>query len=321
MSKLKNIGKRIINPFLLKKPEHLKVVVLCIAVATTFWFFIAFNKTYTTVFSYPINYKYNKEKLIPVNKLTQYVEISLTGQGWNLLKEYFSIDKRDIDIELPNEPGKTVVNEAQFIASASNIFKNVTINSVFSDSIFCNLDYKISKLVALYLPKDSIILNNGYSISSDIIIDPKEIYITGPASIIDLVNDTFQLTLLEEIDDDFDDDVKLNLPDRVLCENDEVVVSFDISPYIEIEKEFSYSVIGGSDSLLILEPKSIIGSCYLPENLEDLLNDSSISINLDLTNFVFKKDTFIPISEIIKPDFVRKGVLEDTLIQIRKIND
>ena len=112
-----------------------------------FWFFIAFNKTYTTVFSYPINYKYNKEKLIPVNKLTQYVEISLTGQGWNLLKEYFSIDKRDIDIELPNEPGKTVVNEAQFIASASNIFKNVTINSVFSDSIFCNLDYKISNHV------------------------------------------------------------------------------------------------------------------------------------------------------------------------------
>lgn len=321
MGELQKIGRRIISPFLLQKPEHLKVVVLCIAVATTFWFFIAFNKTYTTVFSYPINYIYNQDKLIPINKLTQSVNISLTGQGWDLLKEYFAIDKKYIDIELPNSPGIEFINEDRFRASAINSFNKVKINSVLADSIFCNLDYKISKLVKLSLPKDSIVLNNGYAISSDIVIKPNEIYITGPASVVKLVEDTFQLSLLDEIDDDFDDDVKLNLPSRILCENENVIVNFDISPYIEIEKEFNYQVKGLTDSLLIFEPKKLIGNCYLPENLEELLNDSSIIITLDLTNFVFEKDTNIPISEVFKPDFIRKVVLEDTLIRISKNND
>ena len=300
----------------MKKSEHVKVVVFCIIGATTFWFFIAFNKTYTTVFSYPINYTYNKAKFIPLSDLKSTVKISLSGQGWDLLKEYFSLDKKKIDIKLYNRLGKATIRLTQFEESVNNTFTKVTVNNILSDSINYELDYRISKIIKLDLVKDSIKLNNGFSISSDITINPEEVYITGAASILNKIDKTFYLKIDEKIDDDFDDDIDLNFPDKIICDLKEVAVAFDLSPYVEIQKKFTYEVEGNKDTSLLFSPAFLLGNYYIPENLKNQVNDSSFSITLNLNNFIFERDTSLPLTEIIKPEFVRRLVLEDTLIQI-----
>ena len=320
MRRLQHIIKWFLNPFLVKRPEHVKVVVLCIAVATTFWFFIAFNKTYTTVFVYPINYEYNKEKFTPVNTLESSVQISLSGQGWDLLKEYFSLDKKYLKIILSNEIDKEIVTNDRLELAAADIFESVSVNRILIDSIICDLDYKVSKVIAINLKEDSINLNNNYAISSVINISPKEIHISGPATIINDIDDTLQLRVSKELDEDYDDEIAVQLPEKVICDVKEVNVNFNLSPYIIKKKQFPYTVYGWTDSTLTLFPKIISVTYKIPENKLKELNDSSILFDLDLKEFVYDQDTTLPIHVSQKSSFVKAITIEDSLIEIKKID-
>ena len=318
MNKVLNITKWIFNPFLVKKPGQVKVVVLCIAVATTFWFLNAFNKTYTTTYSYPLHYNYDEGKFIPVESLKSSVEISLTGQGWELLKEAFSLEHKTIELSLSNLPGTEVIDQSVILRSSKDILDKFEVNRIFTDSIKCNFDYKVSKLINLTLPLDSINLSNGYAIISEVKIEPSQIYITGAASVLDNVSENYVIDLHEEVDDDFDDDVEIDFPDGVISDLEEVNVVFDIAPYILIEKTLNYQVLNNSDTSLKLTPSYLDVKVYLPEIYEDQLTDSSFSIELDLTDFEYSNDTFFYPEVIEKPDFVKKVVFEDSVIQITK---
>lgn len=320
MKRLLHIVRWFLNPFLVKRPEHVKVVVLCIAVATTFWFFIAFNKTYTTVFVYPINYEYNKDKYTPINTLVPTVPISLSGQGWDLLKEYFSLDKKYLNIILSNEVDKEIVTNDRLELAAADIFEGVLVNRILIDSVICDLDYKVSKVIAINLKGDSINLNSNYAIGSKINILPKEIHISGPATIISNIDDTLQLKISKEVDENYDDEISVNLPEKVVCDVKEVNVNFRLSPYIIKKKQFPYTVYGWNDSTLTLYPKIVSATYKIPENRLEDLNDSSILFDLNLNNFIYEKDTNLPIHLLQKPNFVKDMIIEDSLIEIKKID-
>ena len=50
-------------------------------------------------------------------------------------------------------------------------------------------------MINFSLPADSIKLENGYAIVSEIKITPNQIYITGPASILDTIPENYILKL------------------------------------------------------------------------------------------------------------------------------
>lgn len=317
MNEIINITKWIFNPFLVKKPGQVKVVVLCIVVATTFWFLNAFNKTYTTTYSYPIHYEYDIEKYVPTNSLKSTVNISLTGQGWDLLKEAFSLEENEIIITPVNLPGKEIISQNIILESTREILSKFEVNKVFADSIYCEFDYKVNKLIKLSLPVDSIRFANGYAITSPIIIDPNEVLITGPSKILDTIQDNYFISLKNEIDDDYDEDIELNFPTGINVEIDEVNVSFETSPYIEIIKKLKYRVINYSDSNLIFNPKTIDIKIYTTEFYKDSITDSLFSCELNLQNLKIKKDTFLhPTISSKIPEYIKKVYLEDSTINI-----
>lgn len=317
MDKLLNIVKWIFNPFFVQKTDQLKVVALCVVVATTFWFLNAFNKTYTTVFSFPIAYNYDKEKYIPLEPLKTSVEISLTGQGWDLLKEAFSVENEPILITPSKLPGIEFISARVIENRSLSLLERFQINEILTDSLKCNFDYKISKLVNLKLPLDSISLGNGYAIVSDIEVTPKQVHISGPASVLEGLRDTMRLKLHEIVEDDFDDEIALDFPQSVISALEEVNIRFDIAPYIEVTRTLPYTIVN-KNSNLAFRPKKILVKAYLPEKFQKNLVDSTIKLQLDLTHFTFEKDTVLPVQIMGFPKFVKYVTVEDSSIYITK---
>jgi YbbR domain-containing protein len=90
-----------------QKLSNLKVVVLCIAAATTFWILNALNKDdYTTVVDYPIELSYDKEKYMAVEKEPAQIQIEIRGNGWDLLRKYFKLNTLPFLVSLENPAAK-----------------------------------------------------------------------------------------------------------------------------------------------------------------------------------------------------------------------
>jgi hypothetical protein len=82
-----------------KKLSNLKVVVLCILAATTFWILNALNKdNYNTIVDYPIQWEFDRENFMPVKPLPESVQIQISGNGWDLLRKYFNLNEPPFSI-------------------------------------------------------------------------------------------------------------------------------------------------------------------------------------------------------------------------------
>ena len=74
------------------KTSNLKVVVLCVVTATTFWLLNALNKdNYTTVVNQPISLQFDPTEYMAVKDLPKEVKIQINGNGWDLLKKHLKI--------------------------------------------------------------------------------------------------------------------------------------------------------------------------------------------------------------------------------------
>ncbi len=86
------------------KEGNLKIVLLCVLAATTFWFFSALNKTdYTTRLDYPIVFSYPTDSTYLLSQLPENISVQVSGGGWHLLRKTLLVNTRPVQITL-DEP-------------------------------------------------------------------------------------------------------------------------------------------------------------------------------------------------------------------------
>src|SRR5690606_2722030 len=84
-----------------QKASNIKVVVLCVLAATTFWILNALNKdNYNTIVDQPIEFYYDREEYMAVEELPTNLKIEIYGNGWDLLRKYFKFNVIPFPIEL-----------------------------------------------------------------------------------------------------------------------------------------------------------------------------------------------------------------------------
>ena len=129
-----------------KKLSNLKVVVLCIAAATTFWILNALNKDdYNTIVDFPIEIVYDQNQFVAVAGLPKTLEIEISGNGWDLLRKYFNFNNDSYPIELSNPASQNYVLTANFKRSLGEFLSPTQLVSVLEDS----LKYKIDKIKSI----------------------------------------------------------------------------------------------------------------------------------------------------------------------------
>ena len=265
MPELKKSSKRI-SP---KKLSNLKVVVLCIAAATTFWILNALNKDdYNTIVDFPVEIIYDQNQFVAVADLPKSIEIEIAGNGWDLLRKYFNFNNTPYPIELNNPSSTNYILTADLKRSLGDFISPTQLVSVLKDSLKFNIDKIKNIKVTPLLDSASYSMAKNYRIIDQITFSPKSITLTGPSSILDSLNGGFYVALDENrIDKPINKEITLKLPnnlaDLVQIEQEKINVKFDVIEFLEGNKRLRIKKINFPKSVSLVDEDVIIMISYL----------------------------------------------------------
>lgn len=210
------------------------MVALCVLGATTFWFFNALNKQYATRLNYPIEFLYDEQDVVVVNELPQKVSIVVSGGGWSLLRKTVLVSVNPIQILLENPASQKYITKASLSAIIADQLNEVRLNYVVTDTLFIDIERRISKKVRVHIDSTSISLADGHRIVTPLQVTPDSVSFTGPTSFIGGLADSIVLFVpVNQINSDFSESIALtNLESRIVeVAPEQVQVSFGVREY------------------------------------------------------------------------------------------
>ncbi len=232
-----------------RKLSNLKVVVLCIAAAATFWILNALNKdNYTTIVDYPIAWSFDEEKYMAVQPLPESFPIQISGDGWDLLRKYFKLNEPPFVINLADPASRSYILTADLKRPLGDFITPTTLLGALEDSIHFKIDKIETRSLDLAVDSTSFSLAKNVEIDGEIIFSPKKITLTGPSSLLDSFEGKFPVSLAENrISENFKKTVPVgidkNLADFVRLKEQTVEVSFSIIQYLEGNKRLKITKI------------------------------------------------------------------------------
>ncbi|MFK7954241.1 MAG: hypothetical protein AB8B73_15430 [Ekhidna sp.] len=282
-----------------------KVVTLSFLGATTFWFFSALGKQYNTRITYPIEFVYDADSLIAIKPLTEKVDIDVSGGGWDVLREGYLFGADPIRIDLENPASIRFLTRATILPILTDQLNQFTITYLYTDTLFIDIDRKISKKVNLTIDSLSISMDDNYRIVSPITISPDTAIIYGPSSYIDTLQKTLRVDLdVSGIDKDFDRFVKLGLLDdhQIISDPTTTKVNFEVERFDQLEIETQVELLNFPDdsSVFVTNPEvSIKFVSRRSLEQEYFAEDFKIIVDYELIN---KRDSIAPAIILFHPE-------------------
>jgi YbbR domain-containing protein len=309
-----------------QKLSNLKVVVLCIAAATTFWILNALNKDdYTTVVDYPIELSYDKEKYMAVEKEPDQIQIEIRGNGWDLLRKYFKLNTLPFLVSLENPAAKNFIRTTDLRRDLGEYLSPTTVISILDDS----LKFKIDKIQTLKVPviadSSNYSLAKNYRLLSSPQFNPAEISLTGPSSILEQLKGGIQIAINEQkIKSDLSKELEVKLPKEIASlvssKEETVTVTFDIIAFLEGNKRLKIKKLNFPKSVsLSNEEVSIVMDYLIDErSVEDLKEmEFEAILNYSKRN---KADSTITIEVRPMPKFLDQIRISPSIVKLRYEN-
>ncbi len=302
-----------------------KVVALCIIAATTFWFFNALNKSdYNTVINYPIKFNYvnPNDSLITVNPPPEKIAIDVSGRGWVLFRKTFWFNFDPIRIDLPSPADTRFLTRASLLPIADQQLSDLKVNNVIEDTLFLQIENKISKKMGVIVDSEKLSLEENYRLTSKISLMPDSILVSGPASIIAALPDQLDLKIEDsDIDEDYEDKISAMVLDGALISYypKEVEVKFDVSEYIKKTHNHQLDFISFPENASIAVSDSMISISYwIPKSNESGFNadDFRLFANFETINAI---DSTIRLEVSAPSDWVQDVELNPSFISITNV--
>lgn len=309
-----------------QKLSNLKVVVLCIAAATTFWILNALNKDdYTTVVDYPIELSYDREKFMAVEKEPGEIQIEIKGNGWDLLRKYFNLNILPFPITLKNPAAKNFIRTTDFRRELGDYLSPTTIISILDDSV----KFKIDKITTLKIPlladSSSYSLAKNYRLLSSPLFDPSEISLTGPSSIIDQLKSGLPIEINEQkIKSDLSKELLIKLPKEfgglISSDEEKVTVKVDVVAFLEGNKRLKIQKLNFPQTVsLSNEEVSIVMEYLIDERSVEELKEMEFEAVLNYSKRN-KADSTITVEVRPMPKFLDQVRISPSIVKLRYEN-
>jgi hypothetical protein len=175
-----------------------KVVALCVLGATTFWFFNALNKDYSTRITYPIEFIYQDSGTVVTQELPKRVSMVVSGGGWNLLRKTFWFSATPIQIPLESPTYQKYITKADLSSVIDDQLAELRLNYVVTDTLFLNIERRLTKKVKVKVDSSAISLAQNNRITGPIILKPDSVEFTGPQSFIAGLADSITVYATDE---------------------------------------------------------------------------------------------------------------------------
>lgn len=293
-----------------------KVIVLCFIGATTFWFFSALGKNYNYRIKYPISFAFNRDSLVAIKPLPKYVDIDVSGGGWDLFKQSFGFTD-PINFELQNPLAIRHLTRPSVLPILREQLTQFQINFLFTDTLYLSIDRKTTKKVALGIDSTKIDLEKNHRIISPIAIQPDSVIIFGPESFLDSLIGRYQIKIArDEIDEDFSREVNVSLPQGygIRSEPEEVKINFKVDRFNNREIPTKVENINfPDDSSVYITNPNVIVKYVVQESKEKEFTQEDFKVVID-HDMIFKADSTAPAIIIFQPEEVLEVMVEpDTL--------
>jgi hypothetical protein len=185
---------------------------------------------------------------------------------------------------------------------------DLTLNAMVTDTLFFDIDKKISRKVRIALDSLDLPLAENFRLTSPIQILPDSVIVTGPKVLINKLPDAYVFSISRQnINQNFDRKVLVNLPDakKMIASPDEIQVKFEVSEF----------VVGGR--------KVNVFTTNFPKNFNVVLSDSTVDVNYLVSKE--NQDQVLSTDFIIAVDYSqlkkRDSLVVPTIVQFPTIVD
>ena len=306
-----------------KKISDLKVVVLCIATATTFWILNALNKDdYTTVVDYPIEFVFDKEKFVPIEMLPKTIQLEIKGNGWDLLRKYFGLNTTSFPVKLEKPSEKGYFLSSDLKRSLGDFLTPTQLLSVLDDSIKYQIDeIKVLKIKPT-LDSTSFTMAKNHRIDSKISFSPDKLTIKGPESILRSMKEGFPISLDEsKINSNIKKKVGMTIPSQfgnlISIKEEAVIVEFEVVTLLEGNKRLKLKKLNFPKSVTIPDEDLSFMAYYLvDERKAPELKDMEFEAILDYTKRDREDSTlFVQVNPL--PKYLEQIRIEPPLVKLK----
>ncbi|MEM8894053.1 MAG: hypothetical protein AAGC88_05715 [Bacteroidota bacterium] len=302
------------SPFL---GGNLRVVILSIVAATTFWFLNALNKNYDARINYPLEFEFIRDSVIIVDELPDDVLIDVSSGGWNLLKKTFWFSALPLIIPLDNPADVKFLTRSSLIPIISDQIPDLELNYLLTDTLFINVEHRAQKELVLSVDSLRVPLAANYRLVSPIKVSPDTILVEGPTSLIASLPELLKVDIpRRNISSSFDREVDIELADSrlMVALPEEVNIQFDVAEFTNVTLPVILDKVNFPDDSSAYVADSIIYVNYwvMSEELNSV-RPEDFTISADYTMAIPKDSAVIPILLESPPNAYDMEYFPDTL--------
>lgn len=170
------------------------VFLVCLAIATVFWFLNALNKQYTVDLSFPVKYTNLPKNKILANSPPDHFTLKVNSGGFTILRHKLSMAFSPLIFNV-NEFTNQRIEQSQganfryatrqYIRRFSTQVSNeLQILEIQPDSVYFDFDRVVERKVKVQ-PDVTYSLKKQYFLNGEITTDPDSVTVSGPESVLD----------------------------------------------------------------------------------------------------------------------------------------
>ena len=306
-----------------KKASDIKVVVLCVIAATTFWVLNALNKdNYVTVVNYPISFQYNNSEYMAVEELPKEIKIEINGNGWDLFRKYFNVNVPPFVIELSNPDKQKYLLSSAYRRNLAEILEPTNLTSILTDTLKFNIDKLIEKEISIALDTGKMKLAPYHKFASDIVVSPSTIRAKGPESKIETLGETILIEIAnDDIRENFDQTIPVLIPEELqqylTFSPKNIQVKFEVVAFLEGNKRLKIEQINFPKNVKLgRDITSVLMNYRVDERRVNELRDVELKGVLNY-NHRNKEDSTVTIEILNAPKYIESIEVEPNTFKLK----
>ncbi|MGE5427657.1 MAG: hypothetical protein ACM3O8_07165 [Methylococcaceae bacterium] len=228
-----------------KNDKRVGSFLVCVIIASGFWFLNALNKTYTVKMLVPVTYTNMPNNKILANKLPDKFELTIKAHGFHILKHKIAylfypleFNVKEMTDNRMNISKRTnfIYPARQFITELSSQLSNeneMEILKMKPDTLTFKFD-KLGQKWVKVKPLVTVDLEKQYQISGEITTSPDSILANGPQSVLDTLEVvTTNLKRFNAVAQPVKESVSLPKINEVILDTTNVTVNIPVEEYTE----------------------------------------------------------------------------------------
>ncbi len=245
----------------MKDDRRVVIFLVCIGIATSFWFLNALNKDYKVELSFPVKYTNLPKNKNLANEPPSSFILEVNAHGFSILRHKLSLAFSPLVFNVNQFTGKIMENSdrsgfaipsRRFIDPISDQISNeLRINHIWPDTLYFSFD-KIIETKVKVKPNIELSFKKQHFLNSEARTRPDSVTVSGPKSILDTLQFVYtKFQTYKEVDQTIQRNVSLEESDLFDFKPKRVVLNIPVEEYTEKQLEIPITIAGRPDSIKI----------------------------------------------------------------------